>query len=175
MNTYRRLILISAALALQACAGPKAITLRYAPDFPGVPAGTGHRISMHPLEDARSDKGLGKKASFFGKAPITAPGQSVPLWVSSSIEAELREAGFRIEEGGALALRTSLLDFRAGPSAGIRLRAALYRGEEVLFEKEYSETEPVPLTGGTPATEAGLQAAMRRVNVRLVYDVIGRL
>jgi len=175
MRTYRRLILLSAALALQACAGPKEITLRYAPDFPGVPAGTGHHISLAEVEDERADKGLGKKASFFGKSPINAPGQNVPLWVSSSIEAELREAGFRVEEGGALVLRTSLRDFRAGPAAEIRLKAALYRDGTRLFEKEYSEKEPIPVTGGTAATEAGLLAAMRRVNVRLVYDVIGRL
>jgi hypothetical protein len=167
------------AAALTGCAGSRDISLRYAPDFPGVPAGTGKTIVLAATEDARAEKELGVLTGFnaiFKKPPVRAPGQDVPAWVSGAIAAELGEAGFRtVREGEGLRLETRLKRFHVRAAAEIRLEASLRRDGEVLFNKEYAGRAPAPFMGGAAELEESFQDAMRQINLRLVYDVIGKL
>lgn len=179
MKPYSRLLLVSAALALQACAGHRDIALRYAPGFPGAPAGTGKTIELAATEDARPEKTLGALIGFnavFRKPPIKAPGQDIPAWVAGTIEAELKEAGFRVSaEGGRLRLETRLKKFHARAAVEIILEASLHRDGRALFTKQYSGRAPAPFMGGAAALEESFQEAMRQINTRLAYDIIGKL
>jgi hypothetical protein len=118
MKKLRPFVIFLAA-ALSGCAGGRDISLRYAPDFPGVPAGTGKTIVLTPTEDARAEKNLGVLTGFnaiFRKPPVKAPGQDVTAWVSGAVSSELREAGFKVaEEGGGLRLETRLTKFTPAP------------------------------------------------------------
>lgn len=177
MKKLYAVVLLSAALS--GCAGSRDISLRYAPDFPGVPAGTGKTITLAATEDARARTELGVLTGFTAllrKPRVKAPGQDIPAWVSGAIAAELREAGFRtVPEGEELRLETRLKEFHARGAAEIRLEATLYRDGEVLFTKEYESRSPVPFMGGTGGLEESFQQAMRYINLRLVYDIIGKI
>lgn len=170
---------ILSAAALAGCAGSRDISLRYAPDFPGVPAGTGHTVILAATQDARDGKDLGVLTglnAIFRKPPVKAPGQDVPAWVSGAIASELREAGFRTAtEGEGLRLETRLKKFRTRAAVEIILEASLRREGKTLFTKEYAGRSPAPFMGGAADLEEGFQDAMRQINVRLVYDIIGKL
>ncbi|KAF0124582.1 MAG: hypothetical protein FD189_2301 [Elusimicrobia bacterium] len=178
MKKLSALVLFSAA-ALAGCAGSRDIALRYAPDFPGVPAGTGKTIVLAATEDARADKELGILTGFnavFKKPPVKAPGQDIPAWVAGAVSAELREAGFKVaEEGGGLRLETRLKKFTTRAAAEIILQASLYRDGKAVFTREYAGRAPAPFMGKAADIEESFQNAMRQINVRLVYDVIGKL
>jgi hypothetical protein len=177
MKKLLALVFISASMS--GCAGSRDLSLRYAPDFPGVPAGTGKTVVLPATEDARAEKTLGVLTGFhaiFKKPPVRAPGQDVPAWVYGAIASELREAGFRTAgEGEGLRLETRLKKFHTRAAVEIILEASLRRDGEALFTREYAGRSPAPFMGGAADLEEGFQDAMRQINVRLVYDIIGKL
>lgn len=172
-------VFIFLAAALAGCAGSRNISLRYSPDFPGVPAGTGHTVVVAATSDARDGKDLGVLTglnAIFRKPPVKAPGQDVPAWVSAAIASELSEAGFKTApEGEGLRLETRLKKFHARAAVEIILEASLHRDGKALFSREYAGRAPAPFMGGAADLEEGFQDAMRQINVRLVYDIIGKL